>query len=52
MTDFLNDSEEQRSLDRSRFMTYCEIRDKMIARPGDLLITRQWICEKPRRDES
>ena len=52
MIGFLNDSEEQRLFDRIRGMTYCEIRDEMIARTGDSFITRQWISEKLHRDES
>ncbi len=52
MTAVLNDSEEQRFLDRIRCITYCEIRDEMIARTGNSFITRQWISEKLRHDES
>ena len=52
MIGFLNDSEERRLSDRIRGMSYCETRDEMIARTGDLFITRQWISEKLHRDES
>ena len=48
----LNDSEEQRSLDRIYYMSYREIRDKMIAKTGDSLIIRQWISEKLHHDKS
>ena len=48
----LNDSEEQRFLDRIRCITYREIRDEMIARTEDSFITRQWISEKLGRTES
>ncbi|CAF3440627.1 unnamed protein product, partial [Rotaria sp. Silwood2] len=51
MAGVLNDSEEQRFLDRIRCITYREIRDEMIARTGDSFITRRWISEKPRRSE-
>ena len=51
MAGVLNDSEEQRFLDRIRCITYREIRDEMIARTGDSCITRRWISEKLRRSE-
>ena len=51
MAGVLNDSEEQRFLDRIRCITYREIRDEMIAKTGDSFITRRWISEKLRRSE-
>jgi transposase len=51
MAGVLNDSEEQRFLDRIHCITYREIRDEMIARTGDSFITRRWISEKLRRSE-
>ena len=51
MANLLNDSEEQRFIDRIRCVTYREICDEMIARTGDSIITRQWISEKLRRSE-
>jgi hypothetical protein len=51
MAGVLNDSEEQRFLDRIRCITYREIRDEMITRTGDSFITRRWISEKLRRSE-
>ena len=41
MTGVLNDSEEQRVLDRIRRMIYNEIQDEMIARMESSVITRQ-----------
>jgi transposase len=52
MAGVLNDSEEQRFLDRIRCITYREMRDEMIARTGNSFITRKWISEKLRRDET
>ena len=52
MADVLNDSEEERLLDRMRCITYREKWDEMIARTKDSFITCQWISEKLHRDES
>jgi transposase len=52
MAGVLNDSEEQRFLYRIRCITYREMRDEMIARTGNSFITRKWISEKLRRDET
>ena len=52
MIGVLNDSEEQRFLDRIHCITYYEMWDEMIVRTGDLFIIRQWISEKLHRDES
>ena len=51
MANLLHDSEEQRFVDRIRCVIYREIRDELIARTGDSIITRPWISEKLRRSE-
>ncbi|CAF4776505.1 unnamed protein product, partial [Rotaria sp. Silwood2] len=51
MANLLYDSEEQQFVDRIRCVTYREIRDEMISRTGDSIITRHWISEKLRRSE-
>ena len=52
MASVLNDSEEQRILDRIRCMIYRDIQNEMIERTGDSFITRQWISKKSHREES
>ena len=52
MAGVLNDSEEQRLLDRTRRMTYREIRDEIISRTGNSFVGGQWISEKVHRGES
>ena len=51
MANLLHDSEEQRFVDRICCVTYREIRDEMIARTGESIITRQWISKKLRHSE-
>ena len=52
MTNVLTDSEEQRFLNRIPCVTYREICDEMIVGTRGSFITRQWIYEKLRRNES
>ncbi|CAF2909811.1 unnamed protein product [Rotaria sp. Silwood2] len=52
MANLLYDSEEERFIDKIRCVTYREIRDEMIARTGESIITRHWISEKLRRSDN
>ncbi|CAF4138404.1 unnamed protein product, partial [Rotaria sp. Silwood2] len=52
MANLLYDSEDERFVDRIRCVTYREIRDEMIERTGDSIITRHWISEKLRRRDN